>query len=455
MVQKLPLILPVETHVRELDGKLLLAAVAAESGRECFVGSQNEIRARIGSLPRGHFIAKGFASQKARFLSILQQLGFNILAWDEEGLVHPEPATYYKRRISAGSLSYLQGVFSWGRDYTELFRAMPFYDGTAIYETGNPRLDLLDARVSNYFSKEAEQIKSRFGRFILLNSNFGRVNSAVKRSRDKGVAGKLSDPILDAKWQDMVEYRRTLYHQFREMFDGLCTAFPDHQVILRPHPSERIESWNDIPQKHSNAHVIYEGNVLPWLIATDILVHNGCTTALESTLLNKPVVAYMPITSDTHDWHLPNSVSHKVFKLDDLVGKLRNHLSETERLFVTAEQRAELNPFVRYDAGSLCSDAISNVLDSLDLASQAPPKNWTRTKARIRAKLRATEKTLRSFMPNDIYAQWHQDKHFPDFSLEDVQKRVGRLALATGRFDRVEVTRHSKKLFRIARTNTD
>lgn len=449
MVQKLPLILPVETHVRELDGKLLLAAVAAESGRECFVGSQNEIRAEIGALPRGHFIAKGFASQKARFLSILQQLGFNILAWDEEGLVHPEPVIYYKRRISAESLAFLQGVFSWGRDYSDLFRAMPFYDGTAIYETGNPRLDLLDARVRGYFSEDAAKHKAKFGKFILLNSNFGRVNSAVKRSRDKGVAGKLSDPVLDAKWQDMVEYRRRLYHHFRDMFAGLCEAFPDHQVILRPHPSERIESWHDIPAKYSNAQVIYEGNVLPWLMAADILVHNGCTTALESALLDKPVIAYMPISSDIHDWHLPNSVSHKAVSLDALTSMVQGHLDATARLAVTTEQRAALDPFVRYDADSLCSDAIVATLDQLDQAHQLAPNGWTVTKARTRAKLRAIEKAARALLPNDIYAKWHQDKHFPDFTEEDIRLRLKALAKATGRFEHVEVTRFKKKLFRV------
>ena len=53
---------------------------------------------------------------------------------------------------------------------------------------------------------------------------------------------------------------------FREMFEAVAKAFPDRQVILRPHPAERIESWADIPERCPNAKVIYEGNVLPWLL---------------------------------------------------------------------------------------------------------------------------------------------------------------------------------------------
>jgi surface carbohydrate biosynthesis protein len=448
---RLPLILPVETHVRELDGKLLLAAIAAENGRDAFVGSQNEIRARIGQLPRGHFIAKGFASQKGRFLSILQQLGFNILAWDEEGLVHPEPEIYYKRRISAKSLAYLDGVFSWGQDYTQLFRAMPFYDGTPIYETGNPRLDLLDPRVNKFFMDEADVHKGKFGKFILLNSNFGRVNSAVKRSRDKGVAGHLTDPKLDKKWQEMVSYRRELYQHFRVMFAGLCEAFPDHQVVLRPHPSERIESWHDIPEKYGNAHVVYEGNVLPWLLAAEVLVHNGCTTALESVLLGKPAISYMPISSKQHDWHLPNDVSHKVVDVADLSKTILNHFSHAARLNITPDQRAALAPFVHSNSTKLCSDEIVDVLNDLDKNWQVAPPAFRVGFAKLHATARAIEKKLRGLRPGDIYAPWHQDKHFPDFSLSEITERLARLRKATNRFAGVEVEKPYNKIFKLKR----
>jgi surface carbohydrate biosynthesis protein len=451
MHSKKPLILPVETHVRELDGKLLLAAFAAETGRAAYVGSQNEIRAHIASLPAGHFIAKGFASRKARFLSILQQLGHTILAWDEEGLVHPEPEIYYKRRISPQSLAFLDGVFSWGDDFTSLFRAMPFYDGTPIYSTGNPRLDLLDERVRNYFVEDAAKHTATHGKFILLNSNFGRINSAVKRSRDKGVAGKLTDPTLDAKWQAMIEHRKTLYHHFRQMFAGLCEAFPDWQIILRPHPSERIESWQDIPAKYSNAHVIYEGNVLPWLLSAGILIHNGCTTALESVLLNKPALAYMPVRSEEYDWHLPNDISHQIESFDKLVERISSHISGKKPLRVLESHKKILANFAHWDSDKLCCQLILEVLDSLDLKELPKRKSWPVMWATFRAGLRALEKRLRALRPGDIYAPWHQDKHFPDFTLEEMQNRLERMKRSTGRLDDVRIEKVRTKIFKLSR----
>ena len=53
----------------------------------------------------------------------------------------------------------------------------------ADFETGNPRIDLLRREVRGYYDDDVAALRRRFGRYILLNSNFGRVNTAVKRRR--------------------------------------------------------------------------------------------------------------------------------------------------------------------------------------------------------------------------------------------------------------------------------
>ena len=48
MSQIKPLILPVETQVREFDAKLLLACVAAERGMPTYIGFQNNGNLKLG-----------------------------------------------------------------------------------------------------------------------------------------------------------------------------------------------------------------------------------------------------------------------------------------------------------------------------------------------------------------------------------------------------------------------
>jgi hypothetical protein len=49
---KVPLLIPVENQVRELDPKLLLACIAARRGFSSIIGLHREIDFRIASFPR-------------------------------------------------------------------------------------------------------------------------------------------------------------------------------------------------------------------------------------------------------------------------------------------------------------------------------------------------------------------------------------------------------------------
>src|SRR5690606_10316831 len=80
------LLIPSETRVREFDGKLLLACIAAEQGHECVVGSPMAMHLHIGRLPLGIYIAKDMFCSSARMLRILRGLGHDVVGWDEESL---------------------------------------------------------------------------------------------------------------------------------------------------------------------------------------------------------------------------------------------------------------------------------------------------------------------------------------------------------------------------------
>ena len=55
-----------------------------------------------------------------------------------------------------------------------------------------------------------------------------------------------------------------------------------------------------------------EGNVVPWLLACSMLIHNGCTTAVEGYILKRPVIAYVPLAGgDDFAIDPPNSVSDR------------------------------------------------------------------------------------------------------------------------------------------------
>lgn len=60
----MPLIIPVENQVRELDPKLLLACIAARRGFAVIIGSHREVDFRIATLPKSLYINKSMPGRK-------------------------------------------------------------------------------------------------------------------------------------------------------------------------------------------------------------------------------------------------------------------------------------------------------------------------------------------------------------------------------------------------------
>ena len=100
MTDKVPLIIPVENQVRELDPKLLLACVAARRGFTCILGPHRIVDFRIASFPPSLYLNKSFTVMNLKMFKIMQKLGHQIVTWDEEALVHLPAAMYYSRRLS-------------------------------------------------------------------------------------------------------------------------------------------------------------------------------------------------------------------------------------------------------------------------------------------------------------------------------------------------------------------
>ena len=74
------LILPIETKVRELYGKALLALYAAEAGMEVVLGDQRVISQSLHRLPVGIYLDKSISRTKSRHFARLRNLGFRLAA---------------------------------------------------------------------------------------------------------------------------------------------------------------------------------------------------------------------------------------------------------------------------------------------------------------------------------------------------------------------------------------
>ena len=76
------------------------------------------------------------------------------------------------------------------------------YEDSPIHVTGNARMDLLRQELRPFFDADVDRLRERFGPFILINTNFSRLNHyfpGQSRQRRALESGPPVDPVLMAR----------------------------------------------------------------------------------------------------------------------------------------------------------------------------------------------------------------------------------------------------------------
>lgn len=322
IMKKSWLYLPIETKVRELHGKTLLACFAAMKGFNVLIGAKKDIHARIPFLPKGTIFNFGLAKNMAKNSKMYKKYGHKVAVIDEEGLVTLNDDLYLRHRVSKEALEVADTCFCWGERQARLIQKVAGGTNCKICVTGNPRFDMLKPEYRTIFKKDVEKIKEKYGQFILINTNFGHGNHfagdnfLLESFKEKGWMKDSKDKeffLSNMKW-----HKRMLI-KFSEMIPELSNNFENYKIIIRPHPSENQDYWKKIAKKYPNVSVVHSGNVIPWLMAADLLVHNGCTTAIESFILGTKTVAYRPFIVADQETELPNVISTQVYNMAELL----------------------------------------------------------------------------------------------------------------------------------------
>ena len=464
MPTRLPLIIPVENQVRELDPKLLLACIAARRGFSSIIGSHREIDFRIASFPRSLYLCKSFTVMNLKMFRIMHRLGHQIVSWDEEALVHLPAAMYFSRRLSPLSLRYVSHLFAWGDDNAALWRQYPQMRATLpIHVTGNPRGDLLRPELRDFYRADAEAIRRDHGRFILVNTNFNHVNAcypsqnlfrpAKRRGRHPvfGKAGKGMSVEFAAALRD---HKQALFDHFRTMIPELEQEFPDCAIVVRPHPTENPAVYRALAAGCKRVRVTNEGNVVAWLMAARALVHNGCTTGAEAYAMGVPAVSYRPRVNEDIDqgfYRLPNQLSHQCFSFPELRETLGRILGGELGAAGGEERQALIDRHVAARDGALACERMLDVLEAISQGrSELPrPAAHRRLAGRCLANGRHLGKWFKSWLPGSHAPPEFHRHRYPGISLAELRGRLSRLQQVLGDGVELKVEPVHERIFRI------
>ena len=436
------LIVPVENQVRELDPKLLLACIAARRGFSVIIGSHREIDLHISSLPQGLYLNKSMTDRNLKMFRIMEDLGHEILTWDEEALVHLPADTYYSRRLSPIAIRYNSHLFAWGQDNAELWRRYPHLPPEMpIHVTGNPRSDMLRPDLRPFYEPEAEKLRKKYGDFILVNTNFNHVNAffpaqnlfrPVKNADQTPQFGKAAVGMSREYAEGLRDHKRDIFKAFKQMIPSLDKAFPDLKIIVRPHPTENQQVYKDIAKDCINVQVTNEGNVVPWLMAVKAVIHNGCTTGVEAYVMGVPAISYRARINEEYDlgfYRLPNLISYQCFDINELQETLVKILKGELGAADGDERRAIVNHYLAAQGGSLACERIVDVLDNKlkTKPELAKPALNRRVRGWSLANWRRFNRYVRKFFPGKHAPEEFHRHRYPGITLQELNMKIAKL----------------------------
>lgn len=367
--------LPIEMKVRELDGKVWLALHLVRGGARVFLGPDSALGANIASLaPDVHLLNSAYSTPlHESTVAAVKRGGGRVAVLDTEGGIY-RSRDAYATRLSPDLLARVDHFLAWGPDPASIVReAMGGRPGAEVVVTGNPAFDLLRSPADGIFEPEAQELRREFGRFVLVNTNFGYANPYTRASVNQRTE------TLERRQMEELLMERLL-----SVLAVLAETYPSTQIVIRPHPSEDHGMYRRRSAGIANLHVHHRGPVSPWLKASAVLVHNACTTGVEAALLGRPVLAYCPTSYHVDEFSVANAVSERVTDDAMLIARVGDYLAgvDQQRAALPADRRAFLTKYIA-NAEFSASERIAKMFLSGNASSARRRLEWRALPTRV------------------------------------------------------------------------
>ena len=437
------MIIPLETKNRELHAKTLLALHAAERGWGVVIGDKAVTRVSQALLPRGVFVEKSISYKRIQGTQGTIDIGNRIASWSEEGLIYLNALDYKQRKLGVDTFDLMDFFFAWGQNEANDIMQILNRGPEKIVISGNPRFDLLRPEWRGVFAPAVQRIKEEYGPIILINTKFVTINhnkvgsERLAKFKEQGV---FHDTHHEEMWKRIARVEYEIFDHFVRLLPLLSQAFPEHTIVVRPHPSEDNGPWEKAAEGLSNVKVVYQGAANEWILASDVTIQNNCTTGVESFLLGRPAISYRPYKDEEAEYTLPNKLSFEATNEDELVGVIHRILGKDKELLKDYERQLDVaRHYIGNVEGKTACEAIVDALETLPVTEVEGvfPIRGSVPTFYLRYIARSVKKFLRSF--NETRARRYRKKKFPGLSQAEMEEVLKNFQDVSGRFTDLEI----------------
>jgi hypothetical protein len=320
---------------------------------------------------------------------------------------------------------------------------------------------MLRPEIRPFYRKDVEKLQARYGDFILINTNFNHVNAfgpdmnlfkPTNNSGRKAKFGRAARGMSREYAEGLRDHKQSVFTDFQHIIPRLEEAFREYTIVVRPHPTENHEVYRKIAGRCQRVHVTNEGNVVPWLMATKAVIHNGCTTGVEAYVTGTPAVSYRASIDETYDngfYRLPNLMSHQCFNFEQLRDMLQKILKGEMKVADGDERRRLIDFHLAGKKGPLACERMADVLDKIsanmpdDSSGSKHTQRWLVTSGLHLAK------HIKSKLPGSHNRPEFQRHRFPGIFREDLNAKLNQFHKLLNSNRELRVEQLSPTMFKI------
>lgn len=440
-----------EVKARELEGRSLVAFRAALTGHQVFIGRVYQVLEGIEKavIPPGICFEKSISAIDEKKLKYRLDCGNRIVSQDEEsGLLSSSYDGFLALRSSHSTVEMSDAVFCWGQHDFDAWRKCYPEFSLKIHNTGSPRVDFWRKDFEPYFNEATAFLKESYGPYILIVSNFVLSNGVVGREemiRRAWDSGRIKTDSDELEFRKLIDDDVRMFGEFSALLHCLSREFKNLNFIVRPHPAERMDAWENAVSGLENVHVCFDGGVSKWVRGALAILHNGCTTALEAYVSKVPAIAYVPFESKRNR-EIPNQLSVCAFTDIEVFSLVRKLMAGGQVSAQSEVNDSLIAGRLANAQGDSAAGNIVNVLSSLSrLDDDWAPQLW-------RAKVLDAKYRFRAWVRKKILRRFNKmDRKFPGLTSDELISIRDRLAGCDAEFSKCSVTHVYGDVFMIKR----
>jgi len=364
----------IETKVREFYSRILFSILAAERGYSVVIGSRGHLFRFKDKLKKGIFLTNGNTIRLSYISTIFKKLGFKIGHLDEEGAITFD----YEHHI-------------WRYDF-ELFKKIDFFfcggerekkallsnslvgnPEKKIIVTGNTRFDLLKENFLKLYECDQKKIKEKYGNFVLITTKFNKINAIKKTDsmdwfQDTIKSGYIRRDCDRYYAEESVKSDTKTKKELENLLINVDKNFPDIKFLLKPHPGENYEYWNDFKNKNKQDNLVIvpvnEYHTNAFILACDFMIASNCTTLLEAYLLKKLGINFLPDDNTRVHYELPKAISINCYSTNQLVKNIKS--IHSLKKFSRKELSVKEKDFLSFSIADMNEGSVNKMLDHIE-----------------------------------------------------------------------------------------